>query len=106
MLFGLGKAPEDALVFASFDGSPRSPNGLTKQWQLAMRQLGLRATLHSLRHSHASTLIASGLDIWFTLAQARAWFAVGHLEYLWTFVSKSDDRAAQIIEAALTGVSP
>ena len=106
LLFGLGKAPEDALVFASFDGSPRSPNGLTKQWQLAMRQLGLRATLHSLRHSHASTLIASGLDI---LSISRR---LGHgspsvtLNIYGHLYSKSDDRAAQIIEAALTGVSP
>ena len=47
LLFGLGKAPEDALVFASWDGSPRSPNALTKEWQRAMRQLGLKATLHA-----------------------------------------------------------
>ena len=98
LLFGLGKAPEDALVFASSDGSPRSPNALTKEWQLAMRQIGLKATLHSLRHSHASTLIASGLDM---LSISRR---LGHgspsitLNIYSHLLSKSDDRAAQIIE--------
>ena len=28
-----------------------------------MKAVGLKATLHSLRHTHASTLIASGLDV-------------------------------------------
>ena len=60
MALGLGKEPDDALVFPNWDGSTRSPNGVTKEWTLAMRKAGLNATLHSLRHTHASTLIASG----------------------------------------------
>ena len=35
-----------------------------------MRKAGLKATLHSLRHTHASTLIVSGLDV---LTISRRW---------------------------------
>src|SRR5262249_320372 len=63
LALGLGKAPEDSLVFAAWDGSTRSPNALTKEWALVMKAAGIKATFHSLRHTHASTLIASGLDV-------------------------------------------
>jgi integrase len=58
---GLGKAPESASVFATADGRHLSPNAITKAWPVAMAAIGMPAvTLHSLRHTHASMLIASG----------------------------------------------
>jgi len=36
LALGQGKAPEDALVFANYDGSPRSPSALTKAWSVAV----------------------------------------------------------------------
>src|SRR5262249_39950086 len=63
LFFGLGKSPADALVFTSWDGSPYLPSTLTLQWRRAMKRAGLKATLHSLRHTHASTLITAGLDV-------------------------------------------
>jgi integrase len=61
---GQGKAPDDALVFANWDGTVRNPDALSKEWAACMKQIGMpHITLHSLRHSHASQLIASGLDI-------------------------------------------
>ena len=63
LFFGLGNAPDDALVFTSWDGSPYLPATLTLQWRRAMQEAGLTATLHSLLHTHASTLIAAGLDM-------------------------------------------
>ena len=72
MALGLGKEPDDALVFPTWDGSTRSPNGVTKEWALAMRKAGLKATLHSLRHTHATTLIASGPQCADNHAAARA----------------------------------
>jgi integrase len=101
MALGLGKEPDDTLVFPNWDGSIRSPNGVTKEWTLAMRKAGLKATLHSLRHKHASTLIASGLDV---LAISRR---LGHGSPAITLgiyghLFKTDDRAATIMEAALS----
>jgi integrase len=99
---GLGKSPDDSLVFANWDGQPRNPDALSKEWANCMDQIGMpHITLHSLRHSHASQLIASGLDI-LTISRrlghgsATITLAVyGHL------FSNTDDRAAAIIETAL-----
>jgi integrase len=98
---GLGKAADNALVFATWDGKVRSPNALTKEWSVVMKEAGLSVTFHSLRHTHASHLIASGLDV---LAISRR---MGHgspaitLGVYGHLFPNTDDRAAQIIEAAL-----
>jgi len=50
-------------LLASFDGKPQSPNAITKEWAHAVAAVGMpEITLHSLRHTHASMLIASGMD--------------------------------------------
>jgi hypothetical protein len=46
------------------DGSPYPPDTLSRDWWRAVNALGLpRIMFHALRHSHASALIAPGLDI-------------------------------------------
>ena len=60
---GLGKPSEDALVFCNGSGEPISPNCLTVQWSQAISRTGLKVSFHSLRHSHASALIAAGIDV-------------------------------------------
>src|SRR5262245_22604044 len=60
---GLGRAVDDSLVFARWDGSTRSPHWLTQKFALAMGALKINATLHGLRHTHVSQLIAAGLDV-------------------------------------------
>jgi integrase len=97
---GLGKAPADALVFAAWDGSTRSPNGVTKEWTAAMHKAGLTATLHSLRHTHASTLIASGLDV-LTISRRLGHGSPAITLGVYGHLFKPDDRAATIMEAAL-----
>jgi integrase len=57
LALGMGRVPDNALVFAKPDGSPLPPNAITQEWARAMGQAGLSVTLHSLRHTHASTLI-------------------------------------------------
>jgi integrase len=65
-----------------------------------MKAAGLKATLHSLRHTHASTLLASGLDV-LTISSPRSGHAgAGLTRYGHLF--KPDDRAAAIMEEALT----
>ena len=101
MALGLGKASDDALVFPNWDGSIRSPNGVTKEWALAMRKAGLKATLHSLRHTHASTLIASGLNV-LTISRRLGHGSPAITLGIYGHLFKTDDRAAAIMEAALT----
>ena len=63
LALGLGKAPPEALVFGTKVGDLRRPDSLTKEWAQAAKSIGLRVTFHALRHTHASQLIASGLDL-------------------------------------------
>jgi integrase len=59
----LGRLPEEAFVFGSHDGSIRDPDRITQDWRRFSKARGIPAvTLHTLRHSHASALIASGTD--------------------------------------------
>lgn len=59
MALGLGTPPSDALVFPLVDGRPWSPDGLSDIW----RNMVKNVTFHSLRHFHASALIAAGVDV-------------------------------------------
>jgi integrase len=102
LTLGMGKALDNSLVFATWEGKPRSPSSVTKEWSLAIAATKLpRVTLHSLRHTHASHLIASGMDV---LTISRR---LGHgsptitLAVYGHLFPNTDDRAAQIMEAAL-----
>jgi integrase len=103
LALGLGKAPEDALVFATWDGSTRSPNALTKEWSKAMQAASLEATFHSLRHTHASTLIASGLDV-LTISRRLGHGSPAITLGVYGHLFKPDDRAAAIMESVFTGM--
>jgi integrase len=53
------------LIFANPDGSPLMPNSVSSTVSRLCRRLGLPkgASLHVLRHSHASLLLADGVDL-------------------------------------------
>jgi integrase len=98
-----GKLDDDALVFATWDGSTRSPNAMSKEWRRAVHAAKLKATFHSLRHTHASSLIAAGIDV---LSISRR---LGHGSPAITLgvyghLFKPDDRAAAAIDEILGGV--
>jgi integrase len=64
LALGLGRMPDDYPVFALWDGSWRTPNSVTMAWGRLADELGFPAvTLHALRHTHVSQLIASGTDV-------------------------------------------
>jgi integrase len=61
---GLGKLPPDALVFCEHDGRPLSPDDLSWRWRNTCRDMKLPSvSFHALRHTHASALIAAGIDV-------------------------------------------
>ena len=53
------------LIFANPDGSPLMPNSISSTVSRLCRRLGLPkgTSLHVLRHSHASLLLAGGVDL-------------------------------------------
>src|SRR5262249_48662815 len=65
LALGFGQALDDALVFpAPLSDGPQSPNVLSKRGSYLPSPLGLKGvTLHTLRHTHCSQLIAAGLDV-------------------------------------------
>src|SRR5262245_22837462 len=65
-----------------------------------MKAAGFTATLHSLRHTHASTLIASGLDV-LTVSRRLGHGSAALTLNVYGHLFKPDDRAAAIMEAAL-----
>jgi len=98
---GLGRIPDDGLVLATWNGEARTPNALSKDWSEMMRKLGLSVSLHSLRHTHASQLIAAGMDVVSVsrrLGHASPTITLGVYAHLF---SNTDDRAADIVAAAL-----
>jgi len=99
--FGLGKAGTEALVFPDWDGTPRSPRALTLEWGKMAKAAGLTVRgFHCLRHTHASIMIAGGLDVLSLsrrLGHGSAAITLGVYGHLF----KPDDRAAAIMEKAL-----
>lgn len=99
---GLGKPNKNALVFCTEDGSPLSPGYVSGAWRTAVLSRKLpKVTFHALRHSHASALIASGLDV---VTVSRR---LGHASPVVTLTvyahlfHKTDAAAADAIEAAM-----
>jgi integrase len=63
--FGADYRGDLDLIFANPNGTPLNPNSISSTVSRLCRRLGLPngASLHVLRHSHASLLLADGVDI-------------------------------------------
>ena len=102
MQLGAGRVPDDALLFATLDGGPLSPNAVSAAWADFAASIGMPdVTFHALRHTHASQLIHEGVDI-VTISKR-----LGHAKpditlrvYAHLF-QKDDSKAAAAINAAL-----
>jgi integrase len=99
----LGKSEPDALVFGNEDGTPMLPNNMTRRWQDVCISRGLpQVMFHALRDTHASALIAAGVDV------VKISRRLGHADPTVTLrtyahlFDKVDTTAATAIELALT----
>jgi integrase len=102
LLLGQGKLADDTLVFVTWNSATRSPNAMSKEWRRAVHAAKLKATFHSLRHTHASSLISAGIDV---LSISRR---LGHGSPAITLgvyghLFKPDDRAAAAIDELFGG---
>jgi integrase len=102
---GLGRAAGDDLVFPRSGYAVPDPDALSKEWTRLVQSLKLPdVTLHAWRHTHASQLIAAGLDI-VTISKrlGDANPSITLTVYAHLF-SNTDERVAEIVEAAFSGV--
>ena len=99
LALGLGKAPAEGLVFAKYDGAPFSPDRLSGDFARATNGAGLpHVTLHTLRHTHASQLIAAGVDI-LTISRRLGHHSAALTLTVYGHLLASEDRAADITQA-------
>jgi integrase len=64
MQLGLGRPPEDALLFSDLEGGPLAPNAMSARFSEFTKSIGLpEIGFHSLRHTHASRLLADGVNV-------------------------------------------
>jgi integrase len=99
LALGLGKSPADALVFAKYDGAPLVPNQFTHAFAKALKAAGLpHVTLHTLRHTHASQLITSGMDI-LTVSRRLGHSSAAITLTVYGHLLSPEDRAADIMQS-------
>ena len=100
LAIGMGRLGNDDMVFPMADGSPYSPDKLSYDWGHAVRDHKLPAVnFHALRHSHASALIAAGVDVVTVSRQlGHGSPAITLRVYAHAFSADKDEAAARAIE--------
>jgi integrase len=100
---GLGKLAPDDLLFANLKGLPLRPSAVSSDFGELAGRIGMpEITFHALRHSHASQLIASGVDI-VTISKRLGHAKPSVTLAVYAHMFTSDDRkAAAAINAALS----
>ena len=105
LALGLGKEGVDALVFRQPDGSPLAPDSISSEWRRLVSTLKLpKVSLHALRHTHASQLIASGMDV-LTISRRLGHGSPSITLDVYSHLFKPTDRgAAAIFDKAFGGL--
>jgi integrase len=103
MQLGAGRLPDDALLFANLEAEPLQPSNVSSDWGELAGRLGMpEVTFHGLRHTHASQLIAAGVDIVTVskrLGHAKPSVTLAIYAHMFT---TDDSKAAAAINAALS----
>jgi integrase len=102
MQLGAGRLPDDGLLFANLEGEPLQPSNVSSDWGEIASRIGVpEITFHGLRHTHASQLIAAGVDIVTIskrLGHARPSVTLAVYAHMFT---SDDGKAAAAINAAM-----
>ena len=90
-------------MFANLDGSPLSPDKLSRDWaRLVVSRRLPKVPFHGLRHSHVSALIDGGLDVFAVSRRIGHGNASLTLRTYTHWFSRKDSEAVAAIESALT----
>jgi integrase len=102
---GLGRDDDDALVFRRPDGTPMRPDMVSSEWRKMVVSAKLpKVSLHALRHTHASQLIASGMDV-LTISRRLGHGAPSITLDVYSHLFKpSDGGAAAVFDKAFGGL--
>ena len=105
-MFGLGRLTGEDLVFATALGGPLAPDTVSRDWANSIRDFPSLppVSLHSLRHTYASGLIAGGMnivDVSYQLGHASP--AVTMSIYAHLFDNRGGKQAAAIADRMLHG---
>jgi integrase len=102
MKLGAGKLPDDALLFTTLDGRPLRPGNVSSDWGETAASIGMpEISFHALRHTHASQLIASGIDI-VTISRRLGHAKPSVTLAVYAHMFHTDDGKAAAINAALS----
>ena len=84
----------------------RAPASLTRRYRRLVRSLGIRSTLHKLRHYSATELLAAGVDV--RTVSGRLGHAEGGttLAYYAAWVHQADQRASRLLAKRLPDPTP
>jgi integrase len=99
---GLGRPEPDSPVFCRVDGSLIAPSWLSYTWRNTCLSLNMpKVAFQALRHTHASALIAAGLDIVKVSRRLGHSSPVVTLRVYAHLFDRTDAAAADAIEGAL-----
>jgi len=99
---GAGNLPADAPVFGTIKGDRPNPYSISDRWRDAVRNRKLpKVAFHALRHSHASALIAAGMDVVAVSQRLGHASPVLTLSVYGRLFTNNDKKAAAAIDAAL-----
>ena len=104
LLLGEGRLAPDDLLFGNLEGGPLRPSAISSDWGDVAERLGMpEVTFHGLRHTHASQLIASNIDI-VTISKRLGHAKPSVTLSIYAHMFTTDDRkCAAAINAALKG---
>ncbi|HST24420.1 MAG TPA: site-specific integrase [Gaiellaceae bacterium] len=108
LAFGLGRSPEDGLVFCREDGSPLSPNGVTLTFKRLVKSSGVRRIrFHDLRHTWASLALAVGVHVKVVQEQlGHSTSAITLDVYSHAIPAMRDDAVERVAERVLAASQP
>jgi integrase len=102
LTLGLGRETSKTPVFGTPEGNLFSPDNLSRDWRRLVKSHALPAVMfHALRHTHASALIASGLDVVTVSRRLGHGSPTVTLTVYAHLFQKTDLTAASAIEATL-----